>query len=115
MANVFFAGKALVAGAVCSLFLVGCTGGASPVAPTASFAPASATLSPLARTAGPVQAASLRKKSDDRFITCFPDDGSFLQISVEAIGGVNEAVQYCHKVLNGKTGGVEKAPAPEVP
>ena len=116
MANVrIFADKLLV-GALCSLSLAACTGGASPTAPTASPGVTPGVLSSFTRSEVPVQApAALRKKSDNRFVTCSPADGSFVQISVEAMGGVNQAVQHCHKVLNGKSGGVVKAPPPEVP
>ena len=116
MANVrIFAEELLVVGALCSLSVAGCAGGGMPTAPTAS--PGSVTAVPLRFTGSEtVQAAEgLRKKPDNRFVTCFPPDGSFLQISIEAMGGVNEAVQYCHQVLNGKTGGVVKAPPPDVP
>ena len=109
-------GKMLAAGAVCSLSFAGCTGAASPIAPTASSNSISPALVPTARTAAPIQSsAGLRKKADDRFLICLPADGSFLQISLEAMGGMNEAVQYCHKVLDGKSGGIVKAPPPDVP
>lgn len=109
-------GKMLAAAAVCSLSLAGCTGAASPIAPTASSNSTPVALAPTARTEAPIQSvAGLRKKPDDRFIICLPPDGSFHQISVEAMGGTNEAVQYCHKVLDGKSGGIVKAPPPDVP
>lgn len=109
-------GKVLVAVAMCSLSFAGCSSAPSPTAPTASLDAGSQGLTPVMRARGPVDAVSaLRKGPDDRFVTCFPPDGSFLQISIVAMGGVNDAVQYCHKVLNGKSGGMVKAPPPVVP
>ena len=108
--------KVLVAGAVCSSSFAGCSGGPSPTAPTTSLGSSSQGLAPFTRTLAPVEAGSaLRKGPDSRFVTCYPPDGSFLQISVVAFGGVDEAVQYCHKVLDGKSGGVVKAPPPDEP
>ena len=108
--------KVLVFGAVCSSSLTGCSNGSSPTAPTTSLGSSSQGLSPFTRTLAPVEAGSaLRKGPDNRFVTCYPPDGSFLQISIVAMGGVDEAVQYCHKELNGKSGGVVKAPPPELP
>jgi hypothetical protein len=109
-------GKMLAAGAVCSLSLAGCTGAASPIAPTAPSNSPSVALVPAARTEAPIQpVAGLRKKPDDRFLICLPADGSFHQFSLEAMGGMNEAMQYCHKVLDGKSGGIVTAPPPEAP
>ena len=111
-----FASELLVVGVLCSLSLGGCAGGAAPTAPTASSGAATGAPFRFTGTDTSIQpGAGLRKKPDNRFVTCFPADGSFLQISTEAMGGVDEAVHYCRNVLNGKTGGVVKAPPPDVP
>jgi hypothetical protein len=106
----------LAIGALCGLVLTGCAGTASPIGPSAMNQPGGAGLPTIngslsQRSLGDLSSLAQGQGAENRFLVCYPPDGSFHQLSVHVLG-MSGAVQHCLKVMNGRVGGVIRSPVP---